>query len=149
IQEALHYKEAIEAVDGVSDVMWLDDVIDIQTPIEMADADTVETYYKDNHALFTFYVEEGKEVEATGAGCDIIGEANGMAGEALHTAISQQTSGQDTSHAALLLVRIIIIILPLSTRSWIGPVFFMTAIQISVLINLGTNTFMGEIADIS
>src|SRR5699024_5126355 len=117
IQEALHYKEAIEAVDGVSDVMWLDDVIDIQTPIEMADTDTVETYYQDHNALFTFNVEEGKEVEATDAINDIIGEDNAMAGEALDTAISQKMTGQETTNAALILIPIIIIILLLSTRS--------------------------------
>src|SRR5690625_7152360 len=52
IQQALAFKEDIEAIDGVSDVMWLDDVIDIRTPIEMIDTDTIETYFKDNNALF-------------------------------------------------------------------------------------------------
>lgn len=41
IQEALVYKRDIEAVDGVSGIMWLDDVIDIRTPIEMMDAEIV------------------------------------------------------------------------------------------------------------
>src|SRR5699024_10915009 len=118
IQEALHYKEAIEAVDGVSDVMWLDDVIDIQTPVEMADADTVDTYYKDNHALFTFYVKEGKEVQSTDAVYDIIGGYYAMAAEALDTAISQKMTGQETLNAALILVPTITIILLLSTPSW-------------------------------
>src|SRR5699024_965814 len=58
-------------------------------------------------------------------------------------------TGQETLNAALILVPIIIIILLLSTRSWIEPVFFLTAIGISVLINLGTNIFIGEISFIS
>src|SRR5699024_3601604 len=48
-----------------------------------------------------------------------------------------------------ILIPIIILILLLSTRSWIEPVFFLTAIGISVLINLGTNIFIGEISFIS
>src|SRR5699024_5011446 len=49
IQEALAFKAEITSVDGVSEVMWLDDVLDIKIPIEMADVDTVESYYKGNN----------------------------------------------------------------------------------------------------
>lgn len=149
IQEALDYKESIEAIDGVSKLTWLDDAMDIKIPIEMMDTDLVETYYKDGHALFTFHVDEGKEVEATDAIYDVIGEKNAMAGDALNTAISQKATGQETFNAAAILVPIIIIILLLSTRSWIEPVFFLMAIGISVLINMGTNIFIGEISFIS
>ena len=62
VQEALQFKQEIEDIDGVSGVMWLDDVIDIKTPLELVDKNILETYYQNNHALFTFEVEEGKEV---------------------------------------------------------------------------------------
>lgn len=149
IQETLEYKEKMEAVDGVSGVMWLDDVIDVKTPIEMADKDTVETYYLDNNALFTFTVDEGKEVEATNTIYEIIGEENAMSGEALDTAVSQEMTGSETFNAAAILIPIIILILLLSTTSWMEPVLFLTAIGVSVLINLGTNIFFGEISFIS
>lgn len=146
IQEAMAFKEELEATDGVTDVMWLDDVIDIKTPIEMADADTVESYYQDGNALFSFHIEEGKEVETTDTVYELIGEDNAMSGEALDTAISQQMTGEETMNAALILVPMIILILLLSTRSWIEPVFFLIAIGVSVVINLGTNIFIGEIS---
>src|SRR5699024_2694374 len=149
IQETLVMKEEIKEINGVSSVMWLDDVIDIKTPIEMADRDTVETYYRDNHALFTIHINDGKEVEATDAIYDVIGEDNALSGGALGTAISQKTTSQETFNAAAILIPIIILILLLSTRSWIEPVFFLTAIGVSVLINLGTNIFIGEISFIS
>lgn len=149
VQEALAYKEELEAIDGVSKVTWLDDVIDIKTPIEMEDPDTVETYYMDDKALFTFNVEEGKEVEATDAIYDLIGEENAMSGDALDTAISQKMTGQETMNAALILVPIIIVILLLSTQSWIEPLLLLTAIGVSILINLGSNIFIGEISFIS
>src|SRR5690625_7760692 len=37
VQEALIFKQQLESIDGVSDVMWLDDAIDIKTPLEIAD----------------------------------------------------------------------------------------------------------------
>ncbi|WP_269409777.1 efflux RND transporter permease subunit [Lentibacillus daqui] len=146
IQEALAYKEKLEAIDGVSGVMWLDDVIDIKTPIEMADTDTVTSYYKDGDALFSFEIEDGKEVEATDAVYDLIGKSNAMSGDAPDTALSQKMTGEEAMNAALILIPIVILILLLSTTSWMEPIFFLTAIGVSVLINMGTNIFIGEIS---
>src|SRR5699024_12561153 len=83
IQEELDYKHQIEDIDGVSGVMWLDDVMDIKKPIEMEDNDTVETYYKDGHALFSFEIKDGLETEATDEVYNLIGEDNAMSGDAL------------------------------------------------------------------
>lgn len=146
IQEALDYKDKLDSIAGVSDVTWLDDAIDIKTPIEMADKDTVESYYKDNNALFTFSVASGEEVKATDAIYELIGEDGAISGEALNTATQQKMAVTETMYAAALLVPIIVLILILSTTSWIEPVFFLTAIGVSVLINLGTNIFLGEVS---
>lgn len=146
VQEALVFKEKLSAIDGVKDVLWLDDVIDLQIPLEMADRKIVETYYKDGNAIFLFHIVSGKEVEATDSIYELIGEENALAGEALHTAVQQKMTFSETLFAAALLIPIIIIILILSTNSWMEPVFFLTAIGVSVLINLGTNIFLGEIS---
>ena len=50
VPEALEYKEKLLAVDGVTDVTWLDDVESVTVPLETLDTDTVETYYKDGNA---------------------------------------------------------------------------------------------------
>ncbi|WP_155670988.1 efflux RND transporter permease subunit [Ornithinibacillus caprae] len=146
VQEALIFKDQLSSIDGVTDVTWLDDAIDIKTPIEIADEDTVESYYKNNNALFTFSIREGDEVEITDAIYDLIGEDNAMSGEALDTATQQKMAFTETMYAAALLIPIIVIILILSTNSWVEPIFFLTAIGVSVLINLGTNIFLGEIS---
>ncbi len=146
IPEALAFKAELEAVDGISAVTWLDDIIDLKTPVELADQDTVESYYKDGKALFSFHVRDGDEVKITDEVYELIGEENAMTGDALDTAISQKMTGKETMYAAALLIPIIILILVLSTNSWMEPVFFLTAIGISVLINLGTNIFIGEIS---
>ena len=86
IPEALEYKEKILSCEGVTDVMWLDDAANILQPIETMDTDTVETYYKDNSALFTVTIEDGKQVEAIDAIRNIIGEDNALTGDAVSTA---------------------------------------------------------------
>ncbi|WP_368505268.1 RND family transporter [Alkalihalophilus sp. As8PL] len=146
VQEALQYKERLAAIDHVSDVMWLDDVIDLKTPLEMANQETVEDYYKDGKALFSLSIPSGEELAVTDEIYELIGEENAMAGEAVNTATSQKMAGTESFYAAALLVPIIILILVLSTTSWIEPLFFLTAIGVSVLINLGTNIFVGEVS---
>ncbi|WP_281659243.1 MMPL family transporter [Halobacillus sp. Cin3] len=146
ITEALSYKQQLEDVDGVGSVTWLDDIIDVKVPLEMASADTVESYYQDQKALYSLHIEEGEEVAATDAIYELIGEDNAVAGEAVNTAVSQKMTGSESMYAAALLVPIIILILILSTTSWMEPVFFLVAIGVSVLINLGTNIFIGEIS---
>src|SRR5699024_2022809 len=99
--------------------------------------------------LFTFEVEEGKEVEATDAIYEVIGEDNDLAGDALDVAISQKATDQETLNAAAILVTMIIKILILSTSFLIVHIFILIAIGISILINLVTNIFVGEISFIS
>ena len=59
VTEALVYKAKLEAIDGVTEVTWLDDVIDVKEPLEMADPDLVEPYYKNGTALFSLHIREG------------------------------------------------------------------------------------------
>lgn len=146
LQEALRIKEELAAIDGVGDVIWLDNVVDLKTPLEMADQETVENYYKDGNALFSISVRSGEEVPITDAIYDLIGEDGAIAGEAINTASSQKMAGTESMYAAILLVPIIIFILVISTTSWVEPLFFLTAIGVSVLINLGTNIFIGEVS---
>lgn len=146
IQEAVSYKERLEAIDGVAEVIWLDDVVDLKTPLEIADQEMVESYYKDGNALFSISVRSGDEVAITDAIYELIGENGAIAGEAINTATSQKMAGNESMYAAMLLVPIIIFILIISTTSWVEPIFFLTAIGVSVLINLGTNIFIGEVS---
>ncbi|MGM0853507.1 MAG: efflux RND transporter permease subunit [Bacillota bacterium] len=146
IQEALAYKEKLEAIDGVTDVMWLDDMVDLKTPLEVADKETVENYYKDQNALFSISVRTGDEVRITDEIYELIGSDGAIAGEAANTASSQKMAGSESMYAGMLLVPLIILILVISTTSWIEPLFFLMAIGVSVLINLGTNIFLGEVS---
>src|SRR5699024_8240104 len=117
LQEAITYKNDIAAIDGVHAVSFLDDAMDIRTPLEFADKDIVETYYKDNNALFTLSIEEGKEVPATEAIYDVIGEDGALTGDALNTAISQEMTGKESFNAAAILIPYVIFILILLNRS--------------------------------
>jgi uncharacterized protein len=146
LQEALEYKVKLKAIQGVTEVLWLDDRINLKEPIEMADPDTVESYYKDDTALISITIADGYEVSATDAIYQLIGEHNAMAGNAVNIATAQELSFSESVGAVLILVPIIFIILLISTSSYIEPFLFMSAIGVSVLINMGSNIFFGEIS---
>ncbi|MDR1158204.1 MAG: MMPL family transporter [Oscillospiraceae bacterium] len=149
VREALIYKQRLGEIEGVSDVTWLDDVVDIRQPLEMADRATVENYYKDGHALISFTIHRGGETAATTAIYDLVGERGALTGDAVGRAEMQRLTGSETMHAIIILLPIILIILLLTTRSWLEPLLFLGAIGISIVINMGTNIVFGEVSFIT
>ncbi|MGI6622045.1 MAG: RND family transporter [Clostridiaceae bacterium] len=146
LTEALEYKAKIAAIDGVYEVIWLDSVTDLKEPVEMVEKETVEEYYKDNTALFSVTILDGYEVSVTDEIYKLIGEENALSGNAVDLATSKRMLVSETLSAMAILIPVIIIVLLLSTSSWIEPVLFLITIGISVLINMGTNIFFGEIS---
>ncbi|PWM43208.1 MAG: hypothetical protein DBX52_00210 [Clostridiales bacterium] len=146
VPQALDYKEQIQNCAGVTGVTWLDDAADILQPIETLDTDTVETYYKDNAALFTVTVEKGKYVEAIEAIRAIIGEENAMTGEAVSTAVATSGTVSEVSIISIIAILFVIVVLIVTTTSWIEPVLVMVGLGIAVLINSGSNIIFGEIS---
>lgn len=146
LTEALEYKSSISRIDGVLQVQWLDDVLSLKEPIEIADQDLVDDYYKDGSALFFVTIKKGFEVSATDAIYELIGADNSIAGEAVNTAVTRRLAFSEGIKAFAVLIPIVLVILLFTTQSWIEPLLFLTSIGISVLINMGTNIFLGEIS---
>ncbi|TAH74778.1 MAG: RND family transporter [Anaerolineaceae bacterium] len=153
IMEALEYKELLTYIEGVTSVGWLDDVIGIDTlqsvPLEFLDKAIVENYYKDNNALMTISIESGKEQNTVAQLYDLIGEDNAASGEAITSAEMQNMSVSEVLNAMLILLPIVILVLIISTSSWVEPLLFLSSIGIAIVINMGTNIIFGEISFIS
>lgn len=146
IVQALEYKEKIRQVDGVKEITWLDDTVSIQIPLETIDSKIVETYYQDNHAVFTVTVDEEKQVQAIEDIRNIIGEENLMAGDSYNTVSAESSTETEISQIMVFVIPLIFIILILTTTSWYEPVLFLVTIGIAIILNRGTNVFMGEIS---
>ncbi len=146
IPQAVEYKQKLSEIDGVAEVLWLDDVMDIKTPLAMGDADTIKQFYKDGNALYSVTIAKGVEKETTEAIRSMIGEGNALAGEAPDIEFMQQATGTEVLNAMAILLPAILIILVLATTSWIEPLLYLAAIGISILINMGTNSFLGQVS---
>ena len=86
LAEAEALKSGIAAVDGVTGVMWLDDVEDLSTPVELMDPATVEQYWRDGSALYQVTVADGRESSTIDALYELIGENGAIGGDAANTA---------------------------------------------------------------
>ena len=146
IRQAMNYKQKLSEIGGVSEVLWLDDAIDVKQPIEIADAETVENFYKGGNALFTVTIEKGSEKTTSAAIKNLIGEGNALAGEAPDIAALQEAANEEVVKAFMILGPIIIAILVVSTLSWIEPILFLATIGISIIINMGTNIIFGSVS---
>ena len=142
VPEALDYKEKLAAIDGVEAVTWLDDSLDVTVPLQMQDTATVETYYKDNCALFTVTVEDANRLEAVAAIQDLIGEDNALAGAAVATAVATNSTVTEVAKIAAIAVVYVLFILILTTDSWVVPLLVLAGLGAAILINNGTNLML-------
>jgi predicted RND superfamily exporter protein len=153
VNQALAIADELKQIEGVTSVTWLDDVLGrdtlLTTPLSALDATTVSQYYKDGSALFSVAIASGSEKTAVSAIRALIGENNAVSGDAVDTAATQEMSYSEVVSAMLVLVPVILLILILTTSSWIEPLLFLASIGAAVLINIGTNAILGEVSFIT
>lgn len=150
LPEALAMKEKIRELPCVQAVGWLDDAVDIHAPLELADSAVVAAYYRDGGALFSVTAdkeENASEVIAALRGC--VGEEAAIAGETVDLASAQESTRSEIARIMLTVVPMALLILLLSTSSWLEPVLFIFTIGVSILMNLGTNLLFGEVSFIT
>lgn len=146
IPQALDYKEKLEAIDGVSAVTWLDDSVDIITPLDNLDPKVVETYYKDNTALFTVTIEEDKRIEAVAGIEDLVGQDNAIAGSAVATADATTNTVSEIQTITVIAVLFVLFVLLATTNYWLEPLVILIGLGVAIIINDGTNLMFGEIS---
>lgn len=146
IPEALQYKELIKNVDGVTDVTWLDDAVDITIPLDNLDETTVETYYKDNTALFSVVIQKEHRITAVRDIRKIIGEENAMTGSAVSTAAATTNTVSEIRKITVIAVLFVLIMLILTTNSWAQPIIILLGLGVAIAINNGSNLIFGEIS---
>lgn len=158
ISEAAALKREFAAVDGVDTVTWLDDAESIHVPVEMMDPKMVDTYYRDGQALYFVYFQETDFTERTGQALrDIETILNktpySKAFYIFGTASSSQevitATDSGIAQLTIIFIPIIVIILLLSTASWLEPILFLVTLGAAIVLNWGTNLLLGEVSFIT
>lgn len=144
--EAMAYKEKLEKIPGVESVTWLDDNNKMNMPLNMLDKDTVETYYKDNTALYTVTIQEEHINDAVPAIRKLIGKDNQMTGSAVSTAIATKSTVTEIQKITGFAILMVLFMLIMTTASWVEPFVVLIGVGVAVMINAGSNLIFGEIS---
>jgi len=146
IPEALEYKDKLKAVKGVTEVTWLDDTVDITVPLATLDTDTVETYYKNNAALFTLTLDEDKQIDAVAEIRSIIGAENAVTGSSVSTADATTNTVSEILKITAIAVVFVLLVLLMTTNSWVEPIIVLAGLGVAIILNNGSNLIFGEIS---
>ena len=146
IPEALQYKEQIANVDGVTDVTWLDDSVDVTLPLSSIDTDVLKNYYVDNTALFSVTIAEESRLTAIDDIRSIVGDDNAISGSAASTAAATKNTVAEIQKISVIAVLFVLLVLVLTTTSFAEPIFVLFSLGVAILINAGSNLIFGEIS---
>ena len=146
-------KDKIKKVDGVSDAVWLYDVLDLSVPTEILPSKLSDKIYSDDATMMIIKFNNSTASEST---LNAIGEIKETINNQCYlsgmSAIFKDTkdlSDKETPLYVLVAVLLSILILILSMESTFVPIVFMVSIGFGILYNMGTNILLGEISYIT
>lgn len=150
LYEAKLYKDRIADIDGVNMVSWADTATDVYQSNLFVNYDNIEDYYKDGYAVMDIIFDEGdsdpKTHDAIQEIEDITGDKGYLMGSAVQNKSLDETLTREIAIAMVMGVIMIAVILCLTTTSWFEPFLFLFIMGVAIIINMGTNIFLGEIS---
>lgn len=139
-----------EDIDHVKEVLWYDDIMDINVPVEIIPEEIRDSFFKDDATMMLVLFDDTSSSEsATQAIQEMRKIADKQCFISGMTAMIQDTQDLAEKEANIYIaiaVLLSFIILLLTTESFLVPVFFLLSIGMAILYNLGTNVFLGEIS---
>ena len=146
VPQALQIKAALANLPGVEAVTWLDDAADVAVPLSAMDSALLDAYYRDGAALFSLTVSEDDYVAAVAGVRAVIGEEGAMTGSAVSQAASATGTMGEVQIIGAFGVAFALVVLALTTTSWLEPLLVLAGLGAAVFINAGSNLLFGEIS---
>lgn len=150
LKDVQKLEEAFSGVPHVKDVLWYDDAVDITVPVEMIPKKLREGFFRGDAtmmiALFDNTTSSDEAMEAVTEMRRLADKQcfiSGMSG--VVTDIKDLCLKELPIYVAIAAV-LSFLVLQLTMDSYLVPVFFLLSIGISILYNLGSNIFLGEIS---
>lgn len=150
LYQAKQYKDRLEKVDGVDQILWLDSGTDVFTADSFIHDDDISDYYKDGSAVMDVTFVEGDTSRRTSRAVDAMKKITGEKGHYVGMAVQNKSLAENVTREMKLIltlgVLMIFLVLCLTTNSWFEPVLYLLVMGVAILINKGTNIFLGEIS---
>lgn len=150
LYEAKNYKDKIENIDGIDMVTWADSKADIYQSSQFIQYENIDDYYKNRSAVMDIVFDEGDSSKLTHKALKdiktLLGNRGYLSGSAVQDKFLGEALTKEMASTMVIAVIIIAVILSLATTSWFEPLIFMLVIFIAIVINMGSNIFLGEIS---
>lgn len=146
-------EEKIKEIDHVVTVLWYDDIADTSIPIEVLPDKIYNAFNADNSTLMAVFFDTSSSADET---MDAITEIRAVAGEqclvsgisAMVTDLRDLCEAEETIYVAIAVI-LAVIAMMIFMDNWIIPFVFLASIGMAILMNLGSNYFLGEISYIT
>ena len=151
--EVLKLEDKIRDVKGVSEVISINDITDISIPIEMLPDNVKEKTIKDNSTIMVVTFKNGTSSETTIEAVknirDITNHPEKISGMTAMVLDTMELSEQEIFMYIIIAVIFCLLVLTLSTESYLIPIFLLTNIGVAIIYNLGSNIFLEQISYIT
>ena len=146
-------RKRIEAVEHVDSAIWYDSLTDLSVPMEILPEKIYNEFNNGNATMLAVFFDSSTSADVT---MDAIREIRSLAGKqcfvtgmsALVTDLKDLCEREEPIYVALA-VACACLAMMLLLDSWLAPLIFLASIGICIVINLGSNYFLGEISYIT
>ena len=146
-------KARVERVDHVDTVLWYDSLMDISVPMELLPDKLYDAFNSGNATMMAVFFDTSTSSDLT---MDAIREIRAVAGErcfvsgmsALVTDLKDLCEVEEPIYVGIA-VALACAAMLLLLDSWLVPFVFLASIGMMILMNLGSNYFLGEISYIT
>ena len=146
-------RKRIEAVEHVDSAVWYDSLTDLSVPMEILPEKIYNEFNNGNATMLAVFFDSSTSADVT---MDAIREIRSLAGKqcfvtgmsALVTDLKDLCEQEEPIYVALA-VACACLAMMLLLDSWLAPLIFLASIGICIVINLGSNYFLGEISYIT
>ena len=143
-------REDISHVDHVDTVLWYDDFADVSVPMEILPSKLYDAFNSgDSTMLATFFdtsTSSDDTMEAITAIRSIAGKQCFVSGmSAMVTDLKDLCEKEEPIYVGIA-VALACVAMMIFMDNWITPFVFLMSIGMAILLNMGTNYFLGEIS---
>ena len=146
-------KKKIEAVDHVETVLWYDSFADISIPMELLPDRLYDAFNTENATMMAVFFDSATSEDVT---MDAIREIRQIVGKqcfvsgmsALVTDLKDLCEREEPIYVGIA-VALALLAMLVFLDNWLVPFIFLLSIGMMILLNLGTNFFLGEISYIT
>ncbi len=152
-KEVSGLRQKIEEVPHVADAVWYDSFADLGIPVEILPQQIRDIFIRGDETVIAVFFDTSSSadetIEAVGAIRSIAGKQCLISGiSAMVTDLKNLCEREEPVYVGIA-VLCALAAMELLTDAWLVPCVFLLGIGITILYNLGTNYFFGEISYIT